>query len=167
MPAVLIDLDGSMSGTPDKVMSWHPSIVPDGVTFFIAPIDYTFDKYNYIPQVSGVYDPNGFVQKQVLDEVNFALRQLNVNSMSSYMVSFVIAGALTQNSFDLFLADTAALIQGYLGGGGRLLTWIETVNRNGYNASTTGFKTRTAYRGSLVNGVYPRAEAILAILNNL
>jgi hypothetical protein len=103
----------------------------------------------------------------VQESIDFMKRQHNVNQMNSYMDSLRIAGSLTQNNFDLFLADTAINVQQYLGGGGRLITWIETVNRNGYNATTIGFKTKTAYRGSLVDGLYPRAEDILAILNDL
>jgi hypothetical protein len=80
---------------------------------------------------------------------------------------------LTEANFNLFLNDIALLVQGYLGGGSRLITWIETVNRNGYNATTVGFKTKTGYRGTLLSGTagatgeYQRATDILAILNNL
>jgi len=101
------------------------------------------------------------------NQIDFPKRQSNINQMNSYMGSLVSEGSLTQANFDLFLADTATNTQGYLSGGGRLITWIETVNRNGYNATAVGFKTKTAYRGSLVNGLYPRAEMILSILNNL
>jgi hypothetical protein len=99
--------------------------------------------------------------------IDYSKRQSNITAMNEYMASFVGSGALTAASFDLFLSDTSSLVTQYLGGGGRLITWIETTNRNGYNASTSGFKTKTAYRGNLVNGVYERAETILAILNNL
>jgi hypothetical protein len=99
--------------------------------------------------------------------IDFEKRQSNVNQMNSYMDSLRVEGLLTQANFDLFLADTATNVQGYLNGGSRLITWIETVNRNGYNASNNGFKTKTAYRGTLVNGLYPRAQMILSILNNL
>ena len=132
------------------------------------PDDFSYGLYNYVPAVAGVYDPNGFVLRLTqASSIDFERRQSNVNQMNSYMASLVIEGLLTQANFDLFLNDTAVNLQGYLNGGGRLITWIETVNRNGYNATTIGFKTRTAYRGALIGGVYPRAEMILSILNNL
>jgi hypothetical protein len=93
--------------------------------------------------------------------------------MNDYMASFVLINQLTQANFDLFLSDSASFVQQYLGGGGRLITWIETVNRNGFNATTTGFKTRTGYRGPSSNGVegvngnYIRANTILSFLNDL
>ena len=102
----------------------------------------------------------------VQESIDFVKRQANVNQMNSYMDSLRIEGLITQANFDLFLADTATNVQSYLSGGSRLITWIETLSRNGYNATSIGFKTRV-YKGSLVNGLYPRAEMILSILNNL
>lgn len=109
----------------------------------------------------------GWVVPVEVVSIDFVKRQANINQMNSYMDSLRIEGLISQANFDLFLADTATSVQGYLNGGSRLITWIETVNRNNYNATTNGFKTRTAYRGTLVNGLYPRAENILLILNDL
>lgn len=117
--------------------------------------------------INEIKNIRGWVDPVVEEEIDFAKRMENVQQMNSYMSSFIAQGTLTQANFDLFLNDTATNVQGYLNGGGRLITWIETTSRNGYNATTVGFKTRTAYRGTLTNGVYPRAEAILTILNNL
>jgi hypothetical protein len=164
---VQIDLNGSISGTPDKVLGYSNDYVIDDIQFFNAPDDYTFERYTYTPIVSGVFNPNGFTAVIIPETINFSQRQSNINQMNSYMDSLRLEGALTQANFDLFLSDTATNVQVYLSGGGRLITWIETVNRNGYNATTTGFKTKTSYRGTLVNGLYPRAEMILSILNNL
>jgi hypothetical protein len=164
---VQIDLNGSISGTQDKVLGYSNDYVIDNIQFFNAPDDYTFERYTYTPIVSGVFNPNGFTTVIIPETINFSQRQSNINQMNSYMDSLRLEGALTQANFDLFLADTATNVQGYLSGGGRLITWIESVNRNGYNATTIGFKTKTAYRGTLVNGLYPRAEMILSILNNL
>jgi hypothetical protein len=158
-------MKGLINLTNNTVVSWGAAYETD-VNAVDFPDDYSPEKYSYVAQVTGVYNINNFVLNDN-QEVNFAKRQSNVNSMSNYMAGFVTQGTLTQNNFDLFLADTASLVQGYLGGGSRLITWIETVNRNGYNASTTGFKIKTAYRGTLVNSVYPRAEFILSILNDL
>jgi len=108
-----------------------------------------------------------------MQTINFEKRAENVQRMNEYMISFVTAGQLTQNNFDLFVSDTASFVQQYLSGGGRLITWIETVNRNGYNATTIGFKTKTGYRGATSNGVegvngnYVRANTILGFLNDL
>lgn len=158
-------MKGLINLTTDTVVSWGAAYETD-VNAVDFPDDYSPERYNYTPQIAGVYNINNFVLIESQD-VNFAKRQSNVNSMSNYMAGFITQGTLTQNSFDLFLSDTASLVQGYLGGGSRLITWIETVNRNGYNATNVGFKTRTAYRGTLVNSVYPRAEFILSILNDL
>lgn len=147
-----------------NILAWGELL--DQIDVYDITDDYSPDKYNYTPQDINVFDPNGFVLRNV-NIIDFDKRQSNVNQMNSYMDSLRIEGLITQANFDLFLADTATNVQGYLSGGSRLITWIETVNRNGYNASTIGFKAKTAYRGVLVNGVYPRAEDILAILNDL
>jgi hypothetical protein len=163
----LIDYTGTITGQQDLIYQYGPAIESDPNAVNI-PDDFSYALYNYTPSIAGVYDPNGFVLKPTqASSIDFERRQSNVNQMNSYMDSLRVEGLLTQTNFDLFLADTAINVQGYLSGGGRLITWIETVNRNGYNATTIGFKTRTAYRGTLVNGLYPRAEMILSILNNL
>lgn len=129
--------------------------------------DYSPEKYNYASAVNGVFNPNGFTLKPVVENVDFVKRQDNINKMSNYMNNLLQQGQLTQSNLDLFFADVAINVQGYLNGTGRLIAWIETVNRNGYNASTIGFKTKTAYRGTLVGSTYQRAEDILAMLNDL
>jgi len=96
------------------------------------------------------------------DGINFAQRQLNIQRMNGYMEMQV-----NQSALDLFLSDTATHVQGYLNGGSRLITWVETTSRNGYNASNNGFKTKAAYRGTAIDGIYERAETILSILNDL
>jgi hypothetical protein len=143
--------------------------VEDGV-----PADYDINTYDYIASTPGVYNSGNFrLKTQPMQTINFEKRSQNVQSMNEYMASFVALNQLTQANFDLFLSDSASFVQQYLGGGGRLITWIETVNRNGFNATTTGFKTRTGYRGSTSNGVegvngnYVRANTILGFLNDL
>ena len=146
--------------------------VLSGPDVFDIPDDYSHERYFYTPSVPGVFDPNGFTLRPQTVVIDESRRRGNINRMSEYMASFIDNG-ITQANFDLFLSDTAALQQQYISGGGRLITWIETVNRNGYNATTIGFKTRTAYRGTTTNGVngvngdYPRVNAILEILNDL
>jgi len=68
MATVLIDLDGSISGEIDKVMSWHRDIEADNISFFECPEDFSFDRYDYIPQTQGVFDVNGFVLKPIIEE---------------------------------------------------------------------------------------------------
>ena len=142
--------------------------VEDGV-----PGDYDINRYDYVPVVLGEYSPANFVlRQQAQPMINFERRQTNIQRMTEYMFSFVTSGQLTQANFDLFLSDTSALVQQYLTGGGRLITWIETVNRNGYDATTAGFKNRI-YKGTPTDGIntrfgnYPRANTILGFLNDL
>lgn len=155
--------------TTDRIISWGPLYNNDPLAFDI-PDDYTPERYSYSPSTPGEFDPNGFVLRPIAVSIDEARRRNNINRMSAYMAGFIDNG-LTQANYDLFLSDTAALQQQYIAGGGRLITWIETVNRNGYNATTTGFKTRSAYNGvgvaqtSTANNV--RANAILEILNDL
>ena len=75
--------------------------------------------------------------------------------MKAYMKSQVSA-----YHYDMFLNDIASHQLAYIDAGTRLETWIETVNRNSYNATTVGFKTR-------VYGSTERSEQILSILNDL
>ena len=166
----LIDYTGTITGQQDLIYQYGPALEnnPNAVNI---PDDFSYALYNYIPAVAGVYDPNGFVLR-VNNTIDFEKRQSNINQMNSYMDSLRVEGLITQANFDLFLADTATNVQQYLGGGGRLITWVETLSRNGYNATSIGFKTR-AYRGVSTNGqinaagIYPRANDIVNILNNL
>ena len=158
----------------NRIISW--GIIYDAPEFddiaFNVPDDYSEERYSYIPITPGIFDPNGFVLRPQINSINIEKRQNNINAVNSYMASF-IGNGITQANFDLFQADTAALQQQYLGAGGRFITWVESVNRNGYDARTVGFKTRTNYRGPSTNGVegvngnYPRANRILEILNDL
>jgi hypothetical protein len=145
-----IELDGSFIGFVVSELSINGFIFPDSDA-----------------AITELRSIRGWTPPVVQESIDFVKRQSNVNQMNSYMDSLRVEGLITQANFDLFLADTATNVQSYLSGGSRLITWIETVNRNGYNATTVGFKTKTAYRGALVNGVYSRAEMILSILNNL
>jgi hypothetical protein len=153
----------------DQILAWGNI---DGQDTYEIPDDYSPERYNYIPAVAGVFDPNGFVIR-VNTTIDFDRRQSNIQAMNTYMANLVNLGQLSQNNFDVFLSDTVSLVQQYLGGNGRLITWIETTTRNGYDARTSGFKTRGSYRGNTTNGVtgalgsYPRADDIVNILNNL
>lgn len=145
-----VEIDNSVQGRLASEITLNGFLQTDSATLLTA-----------LRAITGWQVP---VQEEMID---FVRRQTNAQRMNNYMANLVTLGQLTQNNFDLFLSDTAALVQQYLGGGGRLITWIETVSRNGFNATTTGFKTKTAYRGALINGLYPRAEDILVILNDL
>jgi hypothetical protein len=143
----------------------------DGV--YDVPDDYDFERYTYAPNADLSYNPSGFALATAVTGIDFVKRQENVNAMNQYMADLVTAASISQANFDTFLTDTSPLIPQYLGGGSKLITWIETVSRNGYDARTIGFKTKSAYRGVLLSGTagtggqYQRAIDILAILNNL
>jgi len=157
----------------DNIIVAYGNFISGADVYDISIEDYSPEKYNYASAVNGVFDPNGFTLKPIVEDIDFVKRQDNINRMSNYMNGLVQQAQLTQPNLDLFFADIAINVQGYLNGTGRLIAWIETVNRNGYNATTIGFKTKTAYRGATTNGVngalgnYPRANDILAILNDL
>lgn len=54
----------------DSIVNWSNFPIQSnqfGTVFTIAdgvPLDYSLDKYDYIPAVSGVYDPNGWYPKE-------------------------------------------------------------------------------------------------------
>jgi hypothetical protein len=71
------DLDGSLTGTPDTILSYGNSRVQaDNIRYFEGPDDYSKTKYDYVPQQSGVYDPNGFVLKEQPSETDEKLNEL-------------------------------------------------------------------------------------------
>ena len=69
-----IDLSGELSGIPDNIVVFGLKREVDNISFFDIPEDYYPDKYDYIPSVSGVYDPNGFVLKPVTQPMNIEER---------------------------------------------------------------------------------------------
>ena len=169
----LIDFTGNITGQQDLVYQYGPALDsnPNAVEI---PDDFSYAKYNYIPSVAGVYDPNGFILKSTEGEVDIIeKRRDNIRRMNAYMRNLLTTGAITQAAWELFVADTAVLAQNYIEESGRIITWVETTSRNGYNATTSGFKTKTSYRGNSTNGQinasgnYPRANDLLLILNDL
>jgi hypothetical protein len=88
-------------------------------------------------------------------------RQGKVDAITSYM-----RNELTPSQFRSFMTDIRNHLLDYLYYSETLYYWVETTNSVEWgNYSTNGFKTKTIYRGTLVDGVYPRAEYILSILN--
>lgn len=88
-------------------------------------------------------------------------RQQKVDAITSYM-----RNELTESVFRQFLSDARSLLTDYIYYSDSLIYWVDTTDNVDWgNYSTTGFKTKTSYRGDLVDGVYPRAEYILSILN--
>ena len=71
-----IDLSGELSGIPDNIVVFGLNQEPDNIKFFKIPNDYHPSKYDYIPSVSGVYDPNGFVLKTQTSEGDAKLEAL-------------------------------------------------------------------------------------------
>jgi hypothetical protein len=88
-------------------------------------------------------------------------RQQKVDVITSYMKS-----ELTDSQFRQFISDSRNYLLDYTYYSESLYYWLETTNSAEWGDYTTnGFKTKTIYRGDLVDGVYPRAEYILSILN--
>jgi hypothetical protein len=88
-------------------------------------------------------------------------RQQKIDTITSYMKS-----ELTELQFRQFISDSRNYLLDYTYYSESLYYWIETTNSAEWGDYTTiGFKTKTTYRGDLVDGVYPRAEYILSILN--
>ena len=56
--------------TTDTVLGQYKLVEPDNITYFEVEDNFDFKKYDYIPSTPGVYDPNGFVLKEVISENN-------------------------------------------------------------------------------------------------
>ena len=108
-----------------------------------------FDWIKSLPQM--VYTPANIPEN----------RQQKVDAITSYMKSQV-----TDSEYISFLLDARDYLIDYTFYSDALYYWVSTTYSAewGYFTST-GFKTKTIYRGDLVEGVYPRAEYILSILN--
>ena len=88
-------------------------------------------------------------------------RQQKVDVITSYMKSQV-----NDSQYISFLTDVRDYLVDYTFYSDSLYYWVGTTYSVEWGDYTsTGFKTKTTYRGDLVDGVYPRAEHILSILN--
>lgn len=88
-------------------------------------------------------------------------RQQKIDLVTSYM-----RAELTDSEFRQFISDARNYLIDYTYYSDTLYYWIETSNSTEWGDYTsTGFKTKTSYRGNLVDGLYPRAEYIIQILN--
>jgi hypothetical protein len=88
-------------------------------------------------------------------------RQQKVDTITSYM-----RNELTPTLFRTFMIDVRNYLIDYTYYSDSLYYWVETTNNADWGDFTqNGFKTKTSYRGDMVDGVYPRAEYILNILN--
>lgn len=43
----------------DKIVAWGVAVEGEGT--YPAPDDYSPEKYNYVPEIPGVFNPNGFI----------------------------------------------------------------------------------------------------------
>jgi len=87
-------------------------------------------------------------------------RQQKVDVITSYM-----RNELTPTLFRTFMIDVRNYLIDYTYYSDSLYYWVETTNSADWGDYTSnGFKTKS-YCGDLVDGVYPRAEYILNILN--
>jgi hypothetical protein len=163
------DMKCYFDSVKNTITSWGNSVV-DGHE---CPEDFSFDKYVYIPNEDHTFNEDGIQLKAVPIVIDNSKRSINVDKMNSYMQSLVIAGELSQAAFDQFLSETNNNATSYAKGSSRLISWIDTVDAFEYYPSTSGFKTKEAYRGASSNGLegkngnYERANRILAILNDL
>lgn len=132
-------------------------------TFDGAPDDYSFEKYTYTALPGGGFNINGFALRAVAPELNLDVLQQRSADMYEYMFSQL--GNTT--AYRTFCTDTDALNTTYENAGNlALIAFIRSVNDTIWgNYSTTGFTSKTTYRGASVGGVYTRQTAILEILN--
>jgi len=87
-------------------------------------------------------------------------RSIKIEQMMTYM-----RGELNDAEFSQFIRDTRDLVTEYIYLSDALLYWVRTENNTSWgDYSTTGFKTRATYRGIEIDGEYPRATMISAIL---
>lgn len=148
------------------VVAWGemPNVPVDGVEIFDngVPDDFSLDKYTYTPSAGGVYNPNGFALIPTVPAIDLDTFQQRSAAMYEYM--FGQLGNTT--AYRTFCSDTDALNTMYENAGNlALVAFIRTVDDAVWGSyRTTGFTTKTTYRGTLVNGIYPRQIAILAIL---
>jgi hypothetical protein len=88
-------------------------------------------------------------------------RQQKVDLITSYMKS-----QLTDSEFIIFIQYARDYLIDYTYYSDTFYYWVETTNNQYWGDFTqNGFKTKTSYRGDVVDGVYPRDEYILSILN--
>jgi hypothetical protein len=128
-----------------------------------VPDDFSLDKYTYTPLAGNVYNQNGFALRAVTPSINLEVFQQRSAEMYEYM--FGQLGNTT--AYRTFCTDTDALNTTYENAGNlALIAFIRSVNDPIWgNYSTTGFTSKTTYRGTTVGGVYTRQTAILNILS--
>ena len=149
------------------VISWGemPNAPTDNIEIFEngVPDDFSLDKYNYTPLAGNAYNPSGFSVKSTGLEIDFATLQARSEAMYEYMLTQLGQTA----AFRTFCADVDALNTQYLTGSLALVAFIRSQPDAiwGSYSSTTGFVSKLTYRGTPVNGVYPRQIALLNILN--
>jgi hypothetical protein len=56
--------------TTNEILAVSTIGEPNNVTSFECPDYVDIAKYDYVPSIQGVYDPNGFVLKEVISENN-------------------------------------------------------------------------------------------------
>jgi hypothetical protein len=89
-------------------------------------------------------------------------RHIKVDQILTYMKN-----KLTDLEYINFISDVRNYLTDYVYLSDSLIYWVETTNNQNWGDYTqNGFKTKTQYRGELVDGEYERAEYILNILNS-
>ena len=87
-------------------------------------------------------------------------REQKIDMILNYLKS-----ELTDSEYKTFIQDARNYLIDYTFYSDTLYYWVETSNNADWGDYTSnGLKTKS-YKGDLVDGVYPRAEYILSILN--
>jgi hypothetical protein len=141
----------------DQIIAWGTQLEGPNI-FEPIPADYSPERYQYLPQTQGTFDPNGFIPIPQTQTPNLVAREDAVRQLSTLVRSY-----MTEMQFQTYTADVATIVQGYLMGGNRLISWFQTVQANGANYTNTGWLTR-AYAGSTTAIRQEKLNEILPII---
>lgn len=125
---VSIDVSGEITGVPNSILMYGAIVWGD--TIIDAPDDYSPMTYDFIA--------GEFIPKVLPPEINLAARRQALEDVGKYVFN-----EFTEAHRNQFSQDIAALSAGYVLGGNRLVTWIQTTQGNGVNYTTSGFRTKT------------------------
>jgi len=126
----------------NEIVAWGINIQADNL--IDAPDDYSPERYDWIG--------GEFILKPSISGIDLEARRQALDEVAKYVFN-----EFTETHRNQFSADIAALSSGYLIGGNRLVTWIQTAQGNGVNFTTSGFRTK-AY------GTEARQQVILSLL---
>ncbi len=116
-------------------------------------------------EVNGCVNPN-FLWVQNLPTITYVPPVIPENRQQKIdMVLTYLKSEITDSEYKNFIQDARNYLIDYTYYSDAFYYWVETSNNPNWGDFTqNGFKTKS-YCGDLVDGVYPRAEYILNILN--